>query len=437
VTKAAAKTTAAQTTAAKTTAAQTTAAKTTAAQTTKAQTTKAQAEKAQAEKAHAKPSQAKAPRRRRGPANIFGADPHKHTLTATVLDCRGGVLGTRSFKVSGEGHRAMEAWALSLGPVERWGIEGASGLGRHTAIYLAERGHDVRDCSPNRTNERRRARQQGKTDASDSLRIARETQSDPAMPRAFKRAAGDAGPDGTAELMALWHKARRSVLKSRQHILNEAENLFCDLPLEIRELLPKVKDVKPRLAALARLDRSGAMDAATRLHLQLLDSYAREVAGLDAREKEAVKELAGLTKAAGSSLGELCGISTRSEAELLVEVGDPRRFTGEGGFARFNGTAPIPASSAEGDGEPVRYRLNRGGNRRVNAVLHIMAVTQLGHDPRAQRIFAEARHRGHSKKEAMRVLKRHLSDVVYRRMLADLGRRLAAPPNDNVKKRVA
>jgi hypothetical protein len=144
------------------------------------------------------------------------------------------------------------------------------------------------------------------------------------------------------------------------------------------------------------------------------------VAELDAKEKQAVKELARLTKTAGSSLDGLCGISTRSAAELLVEVGDPRRFVGEGGFARFNGTAPIPASSAEGDGEPVRYRLNRGGNRRVNAVLHIMAVTQLAHDERARRIFDDARHRGHSKKEAMRVVKRHLSDVVYRRMLADL-----------------
>jgi hypothetical protein len=85
--------------------------------TTAAQAAPARAATAQAEKAEAKPSPAKAPRRRRGPADIFGADPHKHTLTATVLDCRGGVLGARSFKVPGEGHRAMEAWALSFGPV--------------------------------------------------------------------------------------------------------------------------------------------------------------------------------------------------------------------------------------------------------------------------------------------------------------------------------
>ena len=106
-------------------------------------------------------------------------------------------------------------------------------------------------------------------------------------------------------------------------------------------------------------------------------------------------------------------------------MGDPRRFAGEGGFARFNGTAPLPASSAEGDGQPVRHRLNRGGNRRVNAVLHRMAVTQLRCDTRAQAIFNDARKHGHTKKEAMRVLKRQLSNVVYRRMMFDLKQRLA------------
>lgn len=67
--------------------------------------------------------------------NVFGADPHKHTVTASVLDPRGGVLGTRTFNVSGEGHRAMRAWALQFGPISRWGVEGAAGLGRHTAMF--------------------------------------------------------------------------------------------------------------------------------------------------------------------------------------------------------------------------------------------------------------------------------------------------------------
>lgn len=84
-----------------------------------------------------------------------------------------------------------------------------------------------------------------------------------------------------------------------------------------------------------------------------------------------------------------------------------------------NGTAPLAALTAEGPGEPIRHRFNPGGNRRVNAVLHRMAVTQLRWEPRAQRIYDQARANGHTKKEARRILKRHLSDVVYRRMIRD------------------
>jgi hypothetical protein len=77
-------------------------------------------------------------------------------------------------------------------------------------------------------------------------------------------------------------------------------------------------------------------------------------------------------------------------AELLVEVGGPRRFT-IGGFARFNASAPLAASTAEGPGEPVRHRYNPGGNRRVNRALHMMAVTQLRCEPRAKALYENAR----------------------------------------------
>jgi transposase len=362
--------------------------------------------------------------------NDVGVDPHKKTLTATVLDGRGGTVATASFKVSGVGHRALLEWATSLGPVRRWGIENASGLGRHTAVFLIERGHDVRDVCPTRTAEQSRRRRQGKTDALDSLRIAREVQADPDLPVAFKRAPGDAGPDETHELLNLWHNQRRSLLKSRQHVLNEADALLHELPEEIRADLPEDTAVRPRLKALATRDRTVTWDPVTALRLRLLDDHAAAIAELDAREREASRELHHLTRRAGSTLSELCGIADRSDAELLVEAGDPRRFAGEGGFARFNGTAPLPASSAEGDDEPKRHRLNRGGNRRINAVLHRMAVTQLRCQPRARQIYDDARRRGHTKKEAMRILKRHLSNVVYRRMIRDLHATLISPPID-------
>jgi transposase len=351
--------------------------------------------------------------------NVVGIDPHKRTLTATVADARGGILGSEHFRVSGEGHRELEAWARQFGPIARWGVENAAGWGRHTAVFLAARGHDVRDVCANRTPRQDRARQRGKSDTLDSERIAREVLAHSLLPKAFKRAGQDQGPDERHQLLALWHNRRRSILTSRQHLVNEAEHLLCELPLALREQLPDTKAVRPRLAALERRNRRRRYDAPTRLRLQLLDGYRAQIIALDREEKQVVAELETLVRQTGSTLSELCGLSTRSVAELLVETGDPRRFT-EGGFGRFNGTAPLAASTGEGPGEPVRHRYNPGGNRRINAILHRMAVTQLRCEPRAQRIYADARAAGHTKKEARRVLKRHLSDVVYRRMIRDL-----------------
>jgi len=100
-------------------------------------------------------------------------------------------------------------------------------------------------------------------------------------------------------------------------------------------------------------------------------------------------------------------------------VGDVRRFT-EAGFARFNGTAPIPASSGEAGGPPVRHRLNRGGNRRLNAAVHRAAMIQLRCEPKARHLRDQAIGNGHTRREATRILKRHLSNVIYRTMLRDV-----------------
>lgn len=180
-------------------------------------------------------------------ANVAGVDPHKRTLSVTVLDHRGGVLGSRAFKVSGDGHRAMQAWAIEFGPITTWGVEGASALGRHTAVFLAAAGYDVRDVCPTRTAEQARRRRQGKTDALDAERIAREVLADPNLPAAFKRAHGNAGPDPVADQIALWHKARRSILTSRQHLLNEAESILIALPEQVQEVLGDHRDVRRRL----------------------------------------------------------------------------------------------------------------------------------------------------------------------------------------------
>jgi hypothetical protein len=217
--------------------------------------------------------------------NVVGVDPHKRTLTATVVDPRGGVVASEHFRVSGDGHRALEAWARQFGLIARWGIEGASAWGRHTAIFLVGRGYDVRDVCPNRTGRQDRARQRGKSDTLDAERIARETLAHPLLPKAFKRAGDDAGPDEQTELLTIWWQARCSLLTRRQHLLSEAEALLRGLPLELIERLPARTAVRPRLAALAHATRRRRLDRPTALRVRLLDDYRTQIAELDAEEK--------------------------------------------------------------------------------------------------------------------------------------------------------
>ena len=255
--------------------------------------------------------------------NVVGVDPHKRTLTATVVDPRGGIVASEHFRVSGDGHRALEAWARQFGPIVRFGVEGASAWGRHTAIFLIGRDYDVRDVCPNRTAQHDRARQRGKSDTLDSERIARETLAHPLLPKAFKRAGQDAGPDQQTELLAVWWTARCSLLKRRQHLLTESEALLRELPLELIERLPAAKRVRPRLAALPAVTRRRRFDPPTAARLRILTGYREEIANLDAQDKQITRQLAELGAQTGTTLGELCGLSTVSVAELLVEVATP------------------------------------------------------------------------------------------------------------------
>ncbi len=200
----------------------------------------------------------------------------------------------------------------------------------------------MRDVCANRTPRSDRARQRGKSDTLDSERIARETLAHPLLPRAFKRGAQDSGPEESHELLALWHNQRRSILASRQHLLNEAETMLCELPLQLSEQPPDSKAVRPRLqAALARRNHRRRYDRLTALRLTLLDEHRIPIAKLDSDEKAVGGELRALVEANGSTLGLRCGLLTRLVAELLVEVGDPRRFT-KGGFARLTRPRPWP-----------------------------------------------------------------------------------------------
>jgi hypothetical protein len=169
--------------------------------------------------------------------------------------------------------------------------------------------------------------------------------------------------------------------------------------------------------------RDAAGKARRRVAAELISDLER----LYQRKKAANKELNELLKATGSTLTSLHGIGPSGAARLLAEVRDVTRFPAKAHFASWDGTAPIDASS----GDQVRHRLSRAGNRQINRVLHIMAVVQLRNPTEGRAYYDRKVAAGKTPMEAMRSLKRRLSDIVYHQMVLD-ARAAATGPGGHV-----
>ena len=140
--------------------------------------------------------------------------------------------------------------------------------------------------------------------------------------------------------------------------------------------------------------------------------------------RPANKELTELLAQTGTGLLDLNGIGPSGAARLLVEIGDITRFPNKAHFASWNGTAPIDASS----GDHVRHRLSRGGNRQINRVLHIMARVQIRNPSEGRDYYERKKADGKAPMEAMRCVKRRLSDFVFQQMLEDSLKHLGTGP---------
>jgi transposase len=164
------------------------------------------------------------------------------------------------------------------------------------------------------------------------------------------------------------------------------------------------------LAAARRvIKRGGGMRA------ELARSEWSRVRTLTGEVVELERRIRTLVHESGSGLPAIRGVAAITAAKLLGETGDPTRLRSSPAFDALSGPAPIPASS----GKTSRHRLNRGGNRQLNRALHTIAVVQARTDPRARAYVARRMADGKSRLEALRCLKRHLADVVFRTMVAD------------------
>ena len=147
---------------------------------------------------------------------------------------------------------------------------------------------------------------------------------------------------------------------------------------------------------------------------QLLD----EVRALDAARVEVRRRHITALEASKTTVTEVYGIGPLTAAIIVGRTGDVRRFPSAGHFARHNGTAPIEASS----GPTKRHRLNPRGDRQLNHAIHMAAVTQVRNDTPGRAYYLRKQAEGKTRKEALRALKRRISDAVYQRLIADTHR---------------
>jgi transposase len=151
--------------------------------------------------------------------------------------------------------------------------------------------------------------------------------------------------------------------------------------------------------------------------------YVAELTSLDARLKDLRKRITAVLAENPTSLLEVRGVGVLLAAKVIAEVGDVRRFPSKRHFASYTGTAPIDVSSGDNN----RHRLNRGGNRRLNHAPHIIAICQVRNPCEGQTYYRRKRAAGKTPLEALRCLKRRLSDVLYRQLIADLQAKEAGP----------
>jgi hypothetical protein len=190
----------------------------------------------------------------------------------------------------------------------------------------------------------------------------------------------------------------------------------------LSELIPGQRKRKKDLSALqakAILATVRPRDIAGKTRRRMAAEELADLVVVDAKLKKIKAELKAMVITRGSTLLQIHGIGPAGAARTLADVGDIRRFADRNRFASWTGTAPLDASS----GEQIRHRLSRAGNRRMNHVLHIAAIVQLRNDTEGRAYFRRKVADGKTRMEALRALKRRLSDVIYRRLVADAQRR--------------
>lgn len=333
---------------------------------------------------------------------VIGVDPHKASNTLVVIDGQERVLAQQRFVNDKAGYRAMKAFAR--GHRDRvWAVEGARGVGAGLAQRLVAEGEPVLNV-PAKLSARVRALGGGsgrKTDNADAFAVA------VAGLRAHDLQV--VAPDDTTTVLRMLTDQRQDAVELRITTVNRLHEVLCQL------IAGGAKRNLTAARARQMLSTVRPRDVVGKARKQVALDYLSDLERIDARLKELKGRISAVLVEQPTSLVEIDGIGVLGTAKILAEVGDVRRFPSKDHFASYTGTAPIDVSSGDND----RHRLNRGGNRRLNHVLHVAAVSQARMKGSGRDYYQRKRDAGKTHLEAMRCLKRRLSNVVFQHVLAD------------------
>ena len=337
---------------------------------------------------------------------MIGIDPHKGSHTAAAVDHTEAVIDTLRVIADCHQREHLLAWAAPFTP-RTWAVEGATGMGALLAQQLVAAGEHVVDVPP-KLSSRVRLLERGKidkTDPNDARSAAIVAWHNPSLNVV-------AGLDEHRVVLRLLADRDHQITANRTRTICRLHALLC-LLIEGGTGRALTVARAEQLLASVHLDGAVTVERITAGH-QLLE----EIRVLDAARVDVRKRTAAVIAATATTVTDIHGIGPLTAAIIIGRVGDIRRFPTAGHFARHNGTAPIEASS----GPKKRHRLNPRGDRQLNHAIHMAAVTQVGHDTPGRVYYLRKQAEGKSRKEAMRALKRHISDAVYQRLITDTRR---------------
>jgi transposase len=331
---------------------------------------------------------------------VIGVDTHRDVHAAVAVSSVGVVVGSIVVATSSRGIRELRRWAVGLGAVQAWGIEGTGCYGAGLARALLAAGEHVLEI--NRPDRRARRVLGGKTDLIDAEAAARSVLSNYAT--ATPKTGG-----GLIEMIRMVRAARSSAVKSRTIAMNQIRALIVTAPPQLRDVLANYPAMT--LIAHCRAFRPGTADTPDAAVRRTLRHLARRWSLLNDEVREHTTELTRLIQRAAPALLEEHGVGPDTAAALLIAAGDnPERLHGEAAFAALCGTNPIPASSGKTD----RHRLNRNGDRQANAALHRIIVVRLRSHQETRRYYLARRNpNGANTMHVLRCLKRALARRLY------------------------